>query len=259
MPVIGVDGGARRIPARLCLPDGSGPARLVVVNHGSPGEGVSARARYGLLPCGSALARHFLARGEAVLAPLRRGYGPGGGAWAEGYGSCEDPDYARAALETGRDIRAAVALARGLPGIRPDGIAVIGQSAGGWGVLGLAEDPPPGTAALVAVAPGRGGRRDDRANENCAPERLVSDAGRLAGEAAGPGGALPVLWLHTPNESFFAPGLVRAMHRAFAAGGGRATLTGLPAWGADGHGMFYGAGGEAAWGPAIDAWLDAHR
>ncbi|WP_338663014.1 hypothetical protein VQH23_23100 [Pararoseomonas sp. SCSIO 73927] len=269
MPVLAADGSARTIPARLCRPEGTGPVRLVVVNHGSPGEGAAARTRYGLLPCSSAMARHFLAQGEAVLAPLRRGYGPAGGAWAEGYGGCEDPDYARAAAETGRDIRAAVAHARGLPGIRPDGIAVIGQSAGGWGVLGLAADPPPGVASLIAVAPGRGGRRDDRPNENCAPDRLVADAGRLATGSAGgkpagraihgSGGGLPVLWLHTPNDSFFAVDLVRAMHRAFSAAGGRATLTELPAWGADGHGMFYGAGGAAAWGPAIDAWLDAHR
>ncbi|MCR0980471.1 alpha/beta hydrolase [Roseomonas populi] len=254
VPVTAADGAPRRIAARLCRPEGASPARLVVINHGSPGEGASPRARYGLLPCDSGIARHFLARGEAVLAPLRRGYGPGGGAWAEGYGSCDAPDYAMAAAETGRDIRAAIALARGLPGIRPDGIAVIGQSAGGWGVLGLAADPPPGVTALVAVAPGRGGWRGGRPNENCAPDRLVADAGLLAGRGAG----LPVLWLHTPNDSFFAPGLVRAMHRAFAAGGGQAILAGLPAWGEDGHGMFYGPGGAAAWGPPIDAWISAH-
>ncbi|MBP0492316.1 alpha/beta hydrolase family protein [Pararoseomonas indoligenes] len=255
VPVTAADGSVQTIPARLCRPAGPGPARLVVINHGSPGEGVQARARYGLLPCGSAVARHFLARGEAVLAPLRRGYGPSGGAWAEEYGRCEDPDYARAAAETGRDIRAAIALARGLPGIQPDGIAVIGQSAGGWGVLALAADPPPGTSAFVAVAPGRGGRRDDRPNENCAPDRLVADAGQLAGR----GGGMPLLWLHTPNDSFFAPNLVRAMQRAFTSAGGQATLVELPAWGEDGHGMFYGRGGAVAWGPEIDAWLGTHR
>ncbi|WP_206667420.1 alpha/beta hydrolase [Muricoccus nepalensis] len=252
-------GALRPIQARLCLPPpraGGGPARLVVVNHGSPGADRAARARYALLPCGSAIARHFLARGQAVLAPLRRGYGADEGPWMEGFGACESPDYAGAARETGRDIRGAVAAARARPEVAPEGIAVIGQSAGGWGTLALAADPPPGVSAVVAVAPGRGGRRGDRPNDNCRPDRLAEDTGRLA--AAGGPGALPVLWLHTPNDSFFGTELVAAMAAAHARAGGRATLLALPAYGRDGHDLFYGRGGEASWGPPVDAWLDAH-
>jgi len=254
------DGGARAIPVRLCRPTaplpGGGAARLVVVNHGSPGEGVAARARYPLLSCDSEVARHFLARGMAVLAPLRRGYGGDDGTWAESYGPCESPDSAAAGRETGRDIRAAIAAARALPGIAPEGIAVIGQSAGGWGVLGLAADPPPGVSAFVAVAPGRGGRREGRANENCRPDRLVADAGRLA--EGGTAAAKPVLVLHTPNDGFFDPPLLRAVLAAYAAAGGRPERRELPAWGRDGHAMFYGRNGSAAWGPAVDGWIDAH-
>lgn len=253
------DGTLRHIPARLCRPTGEGPSRLVVVNHGSPGEGRAARARYRLLSCGSAVARHFLERGHAVLAPLRRGFGEDDGRWAEDFGSCGAPDYARAAQETARDIRAALEAARGLPGLAPEGIAVIGQSAGGWGVLALAADPPPGVSALVAVAPGRGGHMRGEANRNCNPGRLAADAGRLAG-APGPGAGrvLPVLWLHTPNDSYFAPPLVREMHAAHAAAGGRASLVELPAFGEDGHDLFYAPAGAATWGPPVDGWIDAH-
>lgn len=257
VPVTGADGALRQIPARLCLPAGAGPARLVVVNHGSPGEGATARARYGLLPCDSVVARHFLARGEAVLAPLRRGYGGDAGPWAEGFGPCGSPDYPRAARETARDIRAAVALGRTLPGVSPGGVVLIGQSAGGWAMLALAADPPPGVSAVIAVAPGRGGRQNGRADNNCRPDLLAEAAGRLAGEA-GPG-ALPLLWLHTPNDSFFGPGLVAAMAAAHAGAGGRATVVQLPAFGQDGHDMFYSRAGVAEWAPAIDGWIDGHR
>ena len=253
--VAGQDGGLRPIPARLCLPEGPGPARLVVINHGSPGN-AAGRARYGLLPCDSALARHFLARGQAVLAPLRRGYGADTGPWTEGFGPCASPDYVRAARETARDIRAAIAAARARPGLAPDGIAVIGQSAGGWGMLALAADPPPGVSAVIAVAPGRGGRRDDLPNENCRPDRLAEDAGRLAAERRPV--ALPLLWLHTPNDSFFGPELVAAMSAAHARAGGRATLLQLPAFGQDGHDLFYARAGVPVWGPPVDAWLDTH-
>lgn len=247
----------RPIQARICLPrPGPAPARLVVINHGSPGEDRAARARFPLLPCGSAIAQHFLARGQAVLAPLRRGYGADEGAWMEGFGPCDNPDYARAARETARDIRAAIAAARSRPEVAPEGVAVFGQSAGGSGALALAADAPPGVSAVIAVAPGRGGRRGDRPNDNCRPDRLAEDAGRLA-EGGGPG-ALPVLWLHTPNDSFFDPALVAAMASAHARAGGRATLLQLPAYGRDGHDLFYGRGGESAWGPPVDAWIDAH-
>lgn len=255
VPVREADGGLRTIPARICLPGDPAPARLVVVNHGSPGS-PAARQRYALLSCDHPVARHFLARGMAVLAPLRRGYGADPRPYMEGFGPCNAPHYAAAADETARDIRAAIAAARGLPGVRPEGIAVIGQSAGGWGALALAADPPPSVSAVIAVAPGRGGRHDDRPNNNCAPDRLVADAGRLAAEA-GPG-ALPVLWIHTPNDSFFGPALVAEMRAAHARAGGRSTLLGLPAFGTDGHEMFYARSGEAVWGPPVDAWLAAH-
>lgn len=258
VPVTGADGALRQIPARLCLPvgAGAGAARLVVVNHGSPGEGALARARYSLLSCDHPVARHFLARGEAVLAPLRRGYGGDAGPWVEGFGPCGFPDYLRAARETARDIRAAVALARTLPGVSPEGVVLVGQSAGGWGMLALAADPPPGVSAVIAVAPGRGGRQNGRPDNNCRPDLLAEAAGRLAGEA-GPG-ALPLLWLHTPNDSFFGPGLVAAMVAAHAGAGGRATVVQLPAFGQDGHDMFYSRAGAPAWAPTIDGWIDGH-
>ncbi|WP_376092154.1 alpha/beta hydrolase family protein [Roseomonas sp. CCTCC AB2023176] len=146
VPVTEADGTGRTIPARLCRPTGGAPARLVVVNHGSPGTGAEARARYGLLPCTHEVARWFTARGYAVLAPLRRGYGADRGPWSEAYGACESPDYARGGRETARDIAAGIAAARTIPGLRQDGIVVLGQSAGGWGALAVSADPLRGSA-----------------------------------------------------------------------------------------------------------------
>jgi dienelactone hydrolase len=254
--VAGGDGSVRPIQLRLCLPEGPAPARLVVVNHGSPGEGRAGRANYGLLPCHSEVARHFLERGEAVLAPLRRGYGGDAGPWSESFGRCDNPDYAAGARETARDIRAAITRVQALSGIAPDGIVVIGQSAGGWAMLALAADPPPGVSAIIAVAPGRGGHRNNQPGENCRPDRLIADA---AGLARGRGGPAPLLWLATENDSFFPPPLARAMQAAHAAAGGRSTFLMLPAWGTDGHDLFYGRGGSTVWGPPIDAWIDSHR
>ena len=244
-----VPGTGQSIRVRLCRPPGPGPAPLAVINHGSP---ANAAERPALRPagCGSEAVRWFTARGWAVALPLRRGYGATGGAWAEAYGTCRDPDFVAAGRETARDIAAAIGAAAGLPGIRADGVLVVGQSAGGWGALALAADPPPGVAAVVNMAGGRGGWAGGMPNANCRPDRLAAAAGTFGRTAR-----RPTLWLYTANDSFFAPPLAAAMHGAFTTAGGTARLVSLPAWGADGHDLFFGRGGSATWGPVLAAFL----
>ncbi|MGG5889141.1 alpha/beta hydrolase family protein [Falsiroseomonas sp. HC035] len=246
---IAVPGTGQFISARLCRPALSGAVPLAVINHGSPAR---AAARPGMRPaaCSAEAVQWFTARGFAVLLPLRRGYGAAGGRWAEGFGSCDGPDYARAGRESALDIEAALLHAMRLPGIRPDGVVVVGQSAGGWGALALAADRPVGVAAVINMAGGRGGWAGGVAGQVCAPDRLVAAAGDYGRSAI-----LPTLWLYTANDSFFGPELAAGMHRAFTASGGRAELRALPAFATDGHALFFGAGGSAVWGPPVEAFL----
>jgi pimeloyl-ACP methyl ester carboxylesterase len=241
--------GDRRIQARLCRPDRQGPAPLLVINHGSPPNPAQ---RTGMRPgdCDHEAVSWFLLRGYAVLLPLRRGYGASGGEWAEGYGRCADPDFANAGRETARDILAAVDYATRLPGIRPDGVTVLGQSAGGWGALALAAMNPPQVARVVNMAGGRGGWAQGAPNTNCGPDRLVAAAGEFGRTAR-----LRTLWIYTANDSFFGPELAARMHAAFTEAGGSAQLHALDPWGRDGHLLFGGAGGAAVWGPILEAWL----
>ncbi|MGK7866879.1 alpha/beta hydrolase family protein [Falsiroseomonas sp. E2-1-a20] len=246
---IPVPGTGQSISARLCRPTVAGPVPLAVINHGSPAR---AAARPGMRPvaCAAEAVQWFTARGFAVLLPLRRGYGAAGGRWAEGFGACDSPDYARAGRESALDIEAAILHALRLPGIRPGGVVVVGQSAGGWGALALAADRPAGVAAVVNMAGGRGGWAGGVPGQVCAPGRLVAAAGEYGRSAI-----LPTLWLYTANDSFFGPELAAGMHRAFTASGGRAELRALPAFGTDGHALFFGAGGSAVWGPMVEAFL----
>lgn len=250
-PLTAADGGARSIVVRLCRPEGTGPVPLVVINHGSP---PNAAARPGVRPaaCGSEAVTWFLRRGFAVALPLRRGYGESGGAWAEGYGSCDSPDYVAAGQETARDIRAALDAVHALPGIRRDGTVVVGQSAGGWGTVALAADPPPDVVAMVSMAGGRGGHSGGMPNVNCRPDLLARDAGRLGATAR-----VPMLWIYTANDSYFEPRIVSALHAAFAGAGGAAELHQLAGWGRDGHGLFFAPGGSAVWGPVVAQYLEA--
>jgi dienelactone hydrolase len=249
--VIEVPGTGRSIEARLCRPDGAGPAPLAVINHGSP-VNAAARAAMRPQPCTAEAVRWFLDRGFAVLLPLRRGYGAAGGEWAEAYGRCATPDYAAGGRQSARDIAAAVEHGRRLPGIRPQGVLVVGQSAGGWGALALAANPPEGVVAVVNMAGGRGGWAGAQPNQVCGADRLVTAAGSF-----GRGGRLPTLWVYTANDSFFGPDLAQGMRRAFAEAGGRVEFAALPAFGSDGHSLFFGRGGSAVWGPVVEPFLAA--
>jgi dienelactone hydrolase len=114
--------------------------------------------------------------------------------------------------------------------VRPDGVTIVGHSAGGWGALALAADDPRSIAAIVVFAPGRGGRANDFPNQICAPHTLKAAAGEF-----GKGARVPVTWLVAANDSYFAPAFSRQLADAFRAGGGKVDFHGLAAYGGEGH------------------------
>jgi mannose-1-phosphate guanylyltransferase len=148
------------------------------------------------------------------------------------------------------DILAATRAMRARPGTPPGPAIIVGQSAGGWGALALAAQDPPEVSRIVNMAGGRGGRQNDQPNNVCRPERLVSAAG-----AFGQMARMPTLWIYAANDSFFGPGLARDMAQAWRLSGAPVTLRQKPAFGRDGHGLFFGQGGSAIWGPEVEAFL----
>jgi dienelactone hydrolase len=200
--------------------------------------------------CDQEAARWFLSRGYVVAFPLRRGYGAAGGDWAESYGGCAHADYVHAGIETARDIDAAVVALTALPFVRPDGVVVVGQSAGGWGTIAYDSLPHPKVSAFVVMAGGRGGHEDNTPNKNCHPERLADAAGYFGGTAS-----TPMLWIYTSNDSFFAPPIARALYNSFTATGGKVDFEQPGPYGEDGHHLFFGRGGSTIWGPLVDRYL----
>ena len=257
VPVADADGEPQQLIARICRPTATlaadRRAPIAVINHGSPNDPAE-RAHMEPASCASEPARWFLARGYVVVFPLRRGFGASSGAVAEASGPCDDPDYVRAGLESARDVAAAVRYATALPYARPGGAVVVGQSLGGWAALAFATAPHPEVAALISMAGGRGGHAFADGGGNCRPDLLVAAAG-----AFGHGAMLPMLWIYADNDSFFPPALARAMYQAFTEAGGHAEFAQPRFTGADGHALFYAAGGSRVWGPIVDAYLAAHR
>jgi dienelactone hydrolase len=214
--------------AILFRPSGDGPFPLAVIAHASS-QNVLRRAQMPQ-PEYRALAAWLVAHGYAVLVPERPGHGGTGGKYLEDQGGCDEADYVSAGRATAEEIAAALNYLRGQPFIQRDGALIIGHSAGAWGALALAGQSPPGVAAIIAFAPGRGGHANDFPNQVCAPHTLVSAATEF-GKAA----KLPVTWLVAANDSYFSPAFSRQLADAFRSAGGKVEFRILPAYGGEGH------------------------
>lgn len=249
IPITDPSGHSWMLQGHICFPDGIYKPRVVLINHGSPARS-SDRPGMHLASCRSEAVQWFLQRHYAVAQLFRLGYGATGGPWTESYGKCEDADYYHAGMETARQIDAMVNALGSLPEVNPDGVIVVGQSAGGWGVLTYDSMPHPHVAAFIDMAGGRGGHMHNQPDQNCHPERLVDAAARFGKTAT-----TPVLWIDTKNDSFFNPNLSTAMARNFNQAGGKAKFTLAGSYDDEGHHLFFGNTGSYTWGPLVDAYL----
>jgi dienelactone hydrolase len=234
--------------AVLFRPPGDGPFPLAVIAHAST-QNVLLRAQMPQ-PEYRALAARLVARGFAVLVPERPGHGATGGKYLEDQGGCDEADYAKAGRATAEEIAAAMGFLRKQSFIRPEGVIVIGHSAGAWGALALAGEDPNDVAAIIAFAPGRGGHANDFPNQVCAPHSLIATAGEF-----GKGARVPVTWLVAANDSYFSPVLSRQLADAFRNGGGKVDFRVLAAYGSEGHWLPETEGGVKSAASELDRAL----
>ncbi|MGH6708317.1 MAG: alpha/beta hydrolase family protein [Bradyrhizobium sp.] len=234
--------------AILFRPPGDGPFPLALIAHAST-QNVLRRAQMPQ-PEYRALATWLVTRGFAVLVPERPGHGATGGKYLEDQGGCDEADYARSGRATADVIAAAMGFARKLPFIRPGGMVVIGHSAGGWGALALASEDPKDVAAIIAFAPGRGGRANDFPNQVCAPHTLTAAAAEFGKVAR-----VPVTWLVATNDSYFSPTLSRQLADAFRNAGGKVDFRVLGAYGSEGHWLPETEGGVRSAASELDRAL----
>jgi len=239
--------GSKGLEALLVRPHEPGRYPLALITHGSPRSGDERPSMTPLSMLPQAL--EFARRGFAAAVLMRRGYGDSGGGWAEGYGSCGDPDYVAAGAASAADLKTAIAFLASRPDIDTSRTIGIGVSAGGFATVALAADAPPGLVAAINFAGGRGSLRDD---EVCRPDRLI-EAYRVFGERA----RIPMLWVYADNDHFFGPALARKFKTAFTGSGGSVDFVAAPAFGSDGHGLFSPAG-IPAWSGFVDSFLQRH-
>jgi dienelactone hydrolase len=238
--------------ALLFRPTGAGPFRLAVIAHAST-QNALRRAQMPQ-PEYRALASFLVARGFAVLVPQRLGHGATGGRYVEDQGGCDQADYVRAGRATADEISRALTFLRKQDFVRKDAAIVLGHSAGGWGALALADADPNAISAIIAFAPGRGGRADDEPDRICAPQSLVAAAAEF-----GKASRIPVTWLVAANDSYFGPKISQMLVDAVRRGGRKVDFHTLPAIGSEGHWMIESDAGVKAASSALDHALNQPR
>ena len=241
------DGSHLNLDAVVIRPAMGGRHPLVLVNHGSPR---SAQARVNSASSLTANAIAFARRGWAVGLIARRGYGHSEGNFAEGYGSCEQPNYEGAGLASAQDIVQSARFLQSQPYVDPDRVLLVGVSAGGFGSIASASLAPHGLAGVINFAGGRGSQESDTV---CREDILIRAYGSFGNKVR-----TSTLWVYAENDHFFGPKLARAMFAAFTAAGAPGELIIAPPFGSDGHGLFSSTG-IPQWSDLVDDFLRKHR
>ena len=247
--------------AYVVRPVGNGPFPLVVMNHGVSLD-QRERSFFPLVEFRDA-AMWFARKGYMVVAPTGSGYGaaaldePERGLFSSFYsriGRCENPNFRDAGLAVALLDKWIIEYMAEQKRIVPDNVIVVGQSAGGWAAIALSSQNLPSVRAIITFAAGRGGRVGGKANNNCAPDRLVIATGEFGRTAR-----VPMLWIYSENDTFFGPALSKRMHEAYVAAGGRAEYHMLPPFGNDGHFLIGSADAIPLWAPLVGPFLEKVR
>lgn len=247
--------------AYLVRPTGNGPFPLVIMNHGVSLNATD-RSFFPLVEFRAA-AKWFAQRGYLVVAPVGPGYGaaaidiPDHGHYSLFFskvGKCSHPNFRAPGLAVAQLDLWIIDYMAAENRILSKDVVVVGQSAGGWAAIALSSLNPPSVRAIITFAAGRGGRVDNKPNNNCAPDELVKTTGKF-----GQTSRIPMLWIYVENDTFFGPSLSKRMYDAFSAAGGKAEYHLLPPFGSDGHFLIGSPDAIPIWSPLVTKFLDEQR
>jgi dienelactone hydrolase len=235
-------------------PGGPGPFPWLAMSHGTATSAEANRkiGRYrALTPI-----REWVKRGYAVVVVVRRGYGASGGdTFGDSYGSCKNPDFRRAGEGAALDLLAAIDWAKTQPDLDRRRWLLVGQSSGGFASIYAASKRPDGLVAVLAFAPGRGGRPDTNPGLPCWPDLTAKLFASIA-----PDIAVPVLWFYAENDEFVGPAAARLWFGSFREAGGQGDFVMLPPFPERrGHGIYPSAAGTPLWTAAVATFFHAHQ
>jgi dienelactone hydrolase len=249
------DAAAGAMVAGVFRPSGDGPFPVLVYSHGRAGTPLErSRTR---VPDVRGHVRYWLAKGFAVVAPIRPGYGETGGIDREDsgvrydrFGNCWGrPEFVRSASAAAEAVRATLAWLRHEPWADAGHVVLAGASMGGLASIASAATNPDGVVAYINFSGGTGGSGTRAPEQSCGSAQM-----RDVMAAYGRTTHVPSLWLYAENDRYWGAEWPRAWHRAYAAAGERTRFV-LTAPVADGDGHQLLARGASLWTADVDRFL----
>jgi dienelactone hydrolase len=254
VPGMGLFGADAKMVTQVFKPAGEGPFPVVLFSHGRAGD-VTTRTQL-KNPVGTGHVRYWQAKGYAVVAPIRPGYGDTGGSDTErsgnvygATGQCQGlPDPSITATAAMRSTTVALLWVREQSWANKDRILLEGQSVGGLTTVAMCATSPPGVVGCINFAGGTGGNPDLAPGRMCSPER-TTELMQLYGSTT----KLPNIWLYAVNDLFWGEQAPKDWHAAYAAGGSPTQLVSTEAVPVDGHRLL--ASGGKLWSEPLNVWL----
>ena len=243
------DGKPVRLEVVIAKPQGDGPFPLLVVNHGSTGQGTNP-ALFTETFSNPAFAEMFVNKGYMVAFPQRRGRGRSEGLYDEGFnvdrnrGYACDPKLSLPGADRGlTDIAAAVEVLSQRPDAARRPILMAGVSRGGILSIAYAGMRPLEVAGVINFVGGWMG-------EGC------RNASEINGTLFKRGGMFPrpTLWLYGNQDPFYSLDHSRANFAAFQAAGGKGSFFDFEVPGGNGHRVIHS---PLLWTGYVDRYLNA--
>ncbi|MEJ8846249.1 alpha/beta hydrolase family protein [Variovorax rhizosphaerae] len=230
-------------------PAGIGPFPLLMVNHGSTGNGDNP-ALFTSTFTSPTLTRYFVGKGWMVAYPQRRGRGKSDGLYDEGFNrersaySC-NPALSLAGFDHAlADVDAAADYLLAKPEVDTRHSVIAGVSRGGVLSVAYAGMHPERFAGVINFVGGWMG-------DGC----LQVDAINAPAFERGARFRKPELWLYGENDPFYKMAHSRKNYDAFTAAGGRADFVAIdPGIGQGGHGIH---ARPELWRDAVNQYLGA--
>jgi dienelactone hydrolase len=256
IPVHEASGDVAQMVTTFFLPPGTGPFPVVVFSHGrASGSEARARVEVGV---SKAQLHYWLAKGVAVVSPVRPGYGESTGGDVEDNGTRHDsagrctnrPDFRKTADAAVLAVTATLAWLHSQRWADTQDVLLVGQSVGGLTTVAAGAMNLPGVVGYVNFAGGSGGSPDKSPGVSCDPGQLKSLYANY-----GKTTHVPSLWVYAVNDQYWGPDEPAAWHAAFARYSGSLSTFFHADAVADGDGHGLSRHDQALWAPTVDAFL----
>jgi dienelactone hydrolase len=236
----GFFGGSKelQLEATLYRPNQTGRFPVVVFNHGSTGPGVIPVDQTLKFPI---VARYFVEKGFAFLAPMRRGRGESEGTYQEGGEGYRCGNEARGINSAVEDLDGVFIFLREQSWADASKVLIGGESRGGILSVVYAGRRPDMVKGVINFV---GGWMYDR----CFPD----SNGQFFAEAVQKA-AVPMIWLYAENDSYYSAAAIKSYRAAFEKAGGKGPFHLFKDIGGNGHGL---SRKPLFWRPVLDEYLN---